>query len=106
MPFQLISIRKVHPVHYTYVLLSQADGRFYTGTTGDLRKRVEQHLAGRVHSTAFRRPLQLIYYEACLSTEDAYRRERYLKTGRGGRYLRQRIASWLSNTRQNKLERH
>ncbi len=32
-----------------------------------------------------------MYYEACLSPDDAYRRERYLKSGRGGRYLRQRL---------------
>jgi len=27
-------------MHYTYVLLSEADRRFYMGTTSDLRKRV------------------------------------------------------------------
>ena len=93
-------------MHYTYVLLSETDGRFYTGTTGDLRKRLELHTAGRVRSTASRRPLKLLYYGACLHPEDAYRRERFLKTGKGGRYLRNRLARWLSELRGNKLERH
>jgi len=50
--------------------------------------------------------LRLIYYEGCLSIDDARRRERYLKSGRGGRYLKQRLASWLADIRSNKLERH
>lgn len=31
------------------------------------------------------RPLQLIYFEACLNKDDAFRREKYLKTGMGKR---------------------
>ena len=33
-------------------------------------------------------------------------RERYLKSGQGERYLKQRLASWLAEIRSNKLERH
>ena len=91
---------------YTYVLLSERDGKFYIGSTGDLRNRVLLHNKGAVRSTAYRRPLRLIYYEACLSVDDAYRRERYLKSGRGGRYLKQRLTVWLNETRTSKLERH
>ncbi|HYL87092.1 MAG TPA: GIY-YIG nuclease family protein [Candidatus Angelobacter sp.] len=93
-------------MNYSYVLLSDKDRKFYIGSTGDLRARMRQHNQGRVRSTAYRRPLRLIYYEGCLSVDDARRRERYLKTGRGGRYLKQRLASWLSETHSNKLERH
>jgi len=93
-------------MHYTYVLLSEADGRFYTGTSGDLRERLKLHEAGRVRSTTSRRPLKLIYYEACLSPDDAYRRERFLKTGKGGRYLKNRLATSLLKFRGEKLERH
>jgi putative endonuclease len=93
-------------VHYTYVLFSEGDGKLYTGTTSDLRARLKVHAAGRVQSTAHRRPLKLLYYEACLSADDAYRRERYLKSGRGGRYIRTRLASSLAKVRANKLERH
>jgi putative endonuclease len=91
---------------YSYVLLSDRDGEFYIGSTGDLRERLRQHNKGRVRSTTYRRPLRLIYYEGCLCADDARRRERYLKTGRGGRYLKQRLASWLSEIRSHKLERH
>ena len=93
-------------MNHTYVLLSEVDGRFYVGATQDLKRRVEDHGAGRVESTSYRRPLRLVYYEACLSLDDAYRRERYPKSGRGGRYLRQRLASSLSPIRDIELERH
>jgi putative endonuclease len=93
-------------MNYSYVLLSDEDGRFYIGSTGDLRARLQKHNAGAVRSTACRRPLRLVYYEGCLSTDDARRRERYLKSGRGGRYLKQRLAAWLAEIRSKNLERY
>ena len=93
-------------MYYTYVLYSEKDGRWYTGTTRDLKARYEAHAKGRVWSTESRRPLQLIYYEACRRQEDAFRRERYLKSGRGKRYLRQRLGVEMALLNRNKLERH
>ena len=93
-------------MHFTYVLLSKRDGRLYAGATADLPERVLQHRTGRVRSTAHRRPLTLLYYEACPSAQDAFRRERYLKSGRGGRYLKARLARSLADLGYNKLERH
>jgi putative endonuclease len=93
-------------VKYTYVLLSERDGRFYTGSTTDLRARVQAHADGRVRSTAHTAPLVLIYYEACVDLDDARRRERFLKTGKGKRYLNNRLATFLSAIRRDKLERH
>ena len=66
---------------YTYVLQSEKDKKFYVGFTEDLKLRFEQHNKGYVESTKDRRPLELIYYEACLDREDAIRREKYLKSG-------------------------
>jgi len=84
-------------MYYTYLLYSEKDGWWYTGTTRDLRTRVKAHANGRVWSTRSRRPLQRIYDEACRRPEDAIRRERYLKTGRGKRYLRQRLGVELTS---------
>ena len=82
-------------MHYVYVLHSSKDGNFYTGVTNDLKKRFAEHEKGYVRSTKHRRPLALIYYEACLNEEDAARRERYLKSGMGKRYLKQRLTEGL-----------
>jgi putative endonuclease len=92
-------------MHYTYVLYSEKDAEWYTGATSDLRARLHQHAEGRVKSTGQRRPLVLVYYEGCLNREDAFRRERYLKTGRGKRYLRQRLAVRRGSLNRERLER-
>jgi putative endonuclease len=104
MPFQLSMAKAT--MNYTYVLLSEADDRLDIGATADLRKRLKLHADDQVRSTVYRRPMLLIYYEAGLSADDAYRRERFLKTGKGGRYLKKRLASSLSELRKKKLERH
>jgi putative endonuclease len=90
---------------YTYVLRSDRDQRFCTGAARDLRTRMKLHAEGRVRATADRRPLTLISYEACHDIGDAFRRERLLKTGKGKRFLRNRLASFLSRTGTEKLER-
>lgn len=83
--------------HYIYVLRSVADGDWYTGYAHDLGKRIDEHKAGKVFSTKNRRPLQLIYSEACLNKYDALAREKYLKSGMGKRFLRNRMKLYLEN---------
>ena len=83
---------------YVYVLLSHKDGGWYTGYTVDLKNRFEQHRAGDTVSTRYRRPWSLIYYEASLNIEDARVRERYLKSGMGKRYIRNRLKNSLGES--------
>jgi putative endonuclease len=70
--------------------------KFYTGFTKDLKLRFEQHNKGLVGSTKDRRPLKLIYYEACLSQDDATKREKYLKSYHGKMFIRKRLKSYLT----------
>ena len=83
---------------YVYVLQSKKDGKWYTGSTGDLRKRFSQHNLGKSFATKGRRPFILIYYEACINEKDARSRELYLKSGMGKRYLKNRLKRFLSLT--------
>jgi len=83
-------------MYYVYVLISLKDRNFYTGFTNDLKKRFKQHNEGEVYSTRLRTPFSLVYYEACLDKEDAKMRERYLKTGMGKKYLKNRLKNYLS----------
>jgi len=83
-------------LYYTYVLLSEKDEKFYVGFTKDLKLRFEHHQKGLVESTKDRRPLRLIYYEACLNQADATKRESYLKTYHGKRFLKKRLKSYLT----------
>ncbi|MDP3042862.1 MAG: GIY-YIG nuclease family protein [bacterium] len=83
---------------YTYVIQSKKDDRWYTGCTNDLRKRFKQHNNSEVIATKCRGPFELIYYEACKNESDAFARERYLKSGPGKRYLKNRLKRFLSLT--------
>ena len=80
---------------YTYVLLSEKDGKFYSGFTEDLRLRIKEHRKGSVESTRDRRPLKLVYYESCLNEYDAIKREKYFKSGFGRRFLRNRLECYF-----------
>jgi len=82
--------------YYVYVLQSKKDKNFYTGYTKNLKLRFEQHIKGAVASTKDRRPLRVIYYEACLSQTDATHREKYLKTYHGKMFIKKRLKSYLT----------
>ena len=81
--------------YYTYVLHSKKDGKNYTGYTHDFELRFEQHQKGEVQSTRHRRPLELIYYEACIDKDDAKSREKYFKTHYGRMFIKRRLAKWF-----------
>ncbi len=78
-------------MQYVYVLISSKDSKLYTGCTSDLRTRLDLHQDGKVASTKNRGPFEVIYYEACTNKLDAYAREKYLKSGMGKRYLKNRL---------------
>ncbi len=82
--------------YYIYVLQSLKDKKFYTGYTKNLKLRFELHQKGEVNSTKDRRPLKLIYSEACLNQQDATHREKYLKTFYGKMFLKNRLKSYLT----------
>src|SRR3989338_4072262 len=82
---------------YVYVLESLEDFKRYIGFTTNLRKRLEEHNRGLNFSTKFRTPFKLIYFEGCLSEVDAKRRENYLKTTQGRRFLGLRLMDFKRN---------
>jgi len=83
---------------YTYILKSNKNGRMYTGSTNDLRKRLKQHNDGKSTFTKRDKPYEVIYYEACLNKDDARSRELQLKSGYGKRYLKNRLRGFPSQT--------
>jgi len=87
-------------MYYVYVIQSRKDKHFYTGFTREVQNRLREHNAGKVSSTKGRGPFELIYYEACLNEQDGLAREKYLKSGMGKRYLKNRLKRFLSLTGQ------
>lgn len=84
-------------MQYVYVLQSSKDKNFYTGCTNNLDKRFKEHNEGKVKSIRDRRPLKLIYYEVCINKGDAFAREKYLKSGMGKRYIKNKLKRYLVN---------
>jgi len=81
---------------FVYVLESLKDGERYIDYTNNLKRRLEEHQKGLNFSTKFRLPFNLVYFEGCLNQADAKRREDYLKTTQGRRFLGLRL---LEHTR-------
>ena len=82
---------------YVYALRSEKDHDFYTGFATDIQRRFAEHNRGKVISTRYRRPFGLVYYEVSFSKKDALAREKYLKSGMGKRYIRNRLKIYLGN---------
>ncbi|MGH6958090.1 MAG: GIY-YIG nuclease family protein [Caulobacteraceae bacterium] len=70
-------------VFYVYILASRRNGTIYTGSTDDLRVRVEQHKAKRFGGFTARYGVdKLVWFETHPSREEAFRRERRIKEWR------------------------
>jgi putative endonuclease len=66
-------------MNYTY-LVKCADNTLYCGWTNHLEKRMEAHNQGKgAKYTKTRRPVELVYYEAYPTKEEAMRREVQIK---------------------------
>ena len=66
----------------------------YIGYTRNLRKRIEEHNECLNTSTKPRTPFKLIYFEGCIEEKDAKRRENYLKTTPGRKFLGLRMREY------------
>ena len=83
-------------LYYVYVLYNKDKSFIYIGYSEDLKQRVTEHNKGRVKSTKFFLPLELIHYEAYKNKKDAKRRELYLKTNRGRTTLMAMLKEYFS----------
>jgi len=76
-------------MYYVYIL--KGPKQLYIGFTSDLKKRLKEHQTNQSKSTKNRGPWKLIYYEASISKKSSLKREKYLKTAWGRRYLKTRL---------------
>lgn len=73
---------------FTVYILKSGDGKIYKGMTGDVEKRFDDHRLGRVKTTRTMKNLKIIYTERYNTREEARKREVYLKTAAGRRFLK------------------
>jgi len=75
-------------VHCIYVLKSLRNNKKYTGVTNkDPVYRLKEHNSGKNSFTKNNKPFVLLYTEKFISLKQAKRREKFLKTGQGRRFL-------------------
>ena len=76
---------------YVYVLVSESTGKRYTGQTSDLERRIAEHNSKnhnvRKHTSRNLGPWQLGYSEEHATRSEAIKRERWLKTRSGRRFI-------------------
>jgi predicted GIY-YIG superfamily endonuclease len=68
---------------YVYIIRSQKDSSYYTGTTADLEKRLKEHNSGSPRYSSAKRPFKLIWHCVFIEKQKAYDFEKYLKSGSG-----------------------
>ena len=80
-----LHFRSLIVMFYVYILKSEKDGKFYIGSTKNIEQRLYRHNKGLVKSTKNRTPFVLVYYERFLTLSEARRRERKIKSYKGGK---------------------
>ncbi|MBN8656110.1 MAG: DEAD/DEAH box helicase family protein [Anaerolineae bacterium] len=77
---QEITIQSVKDAYGYMYILECADGSFYTGSTKDLRLRMEQHNNGEgAEYTKNNLPVKLVYYETFDRIDSAFNREKQIQ---------------------------
>lgn len=79
--------------YFVYILQSNKTKKFYTGSCQDTDIRLGEHNSGQVRSTKSGVPWTLIKLEEFLTRQDAYKRERQIKSYKGGEAFRNLINS-------------
>ena len=76
---------------YLYVLWSEKLSKRYVGYTSDLTKRLQEHNQGGSKFTKSGIPWKIIYSEEFSSKTDAIKREAFLKSGVGRKWLDEQV---------------
>lgn len=77
---------------YVYLIESVPDGEHrYVGITTDLKRRIQEHNAGKSAHTSKHRPWRLVTYIAFSNEAKAESFERYLKSGSGHAFASKRL---------------
>lgn len=74
-----------------YVIRNSITGRHYIGSTGNLDRRILEHNRGQTRSTRQKSIWDLIYKEEFINEIEAKRREKVIKSYKGGNALKELI---------------
>jgi putative endonuclease len=83
-------------VYKVYVLKSKVANKSYVGMSNDLERRLEEHNSGKNSYTSKYLPWEIVYSEDFAAQDEALKREKYLKSTSGRRFLK-KVFFGLSN---------
>ncbi len=66
-------------------------GKLYKGLTNNLKRRVREHESGHTITTSKMEKIMLVYIEEYLDFDTARKRELYLKSAAGRRFLKDKL---------------
>ena len=77
----------------TYILRNTSSGRHYIGSTNDIKRRLTEHNRGQTKSTNQNGTWILIHFEEFETAIEAKRREREIKTYKGGNAFKKLLSA-------------
>lgn len=87
---------------FTVYVIENLTRNWYIGRTANLKRRLQEHNSGTTYTTnRLKGPWKFIYCELCLNEWDAKKRERFLKTSHGRKYLLERLNYYLQSQSLN-----
>jgi putative endonuclease len=84
-------------MYFVYILYSEKDNDLYVGCTSDIKERLKRHNSGQVLATKYRKPFVCIHLETFNSKDEAFNRERFLKTLWSARFKNKIKKTYLKN---------
>ncbi|MDD5732012.1 MAG: GIY-YIG nuclease family protein [Patescibacteria group bacterium] len=76
---------------FVYILKSKIFNKYYIGCTRNLQRRIWEHNAGLTISVKRYIPYELVYFEKYNNQEEAYKREKQIKSYKGGNAFKRLI---------------
>ena len=73
---------------YIVYVLQDSKGKFYKGMTNNLPRRLAEHKGGATKTTRVMKELRVVYSEELPTRIAARKREKYLKSAAGRRFLK------------------
>ncbi len=76
---------------YTVYVLRDYTGKLYKGLTNNLERRLKEHQRGHTKTTSKMSEISLVYKEEHQDFQTARKRELYLKSAAGRRFLKDKL---------------
>jgi putative endonuclease len=76
---------------YIVYVLQDNNNKYYKGMTDNIERRLKEHRRGKTKSTKNMSDLRIVYTERLETRIEARKREKYLKSAAGRRFLKNKI---------------